>query len=106
MDVLAEDVRKDVPGSIMFVNDIVLCGDDETGMTEYLGTYRSALEDREMTISRSKPQFIDFNLGQDNGQVSSNACYCSCIYLIIKSFKRFIYPVSISVVAPPRFEPV
>ena len=38
--------------------------------------------------------------------VSSNACYCSCIYLIIKSFKRFIYPVSISVVAPPRFEPV
>ena len=39
-------------------------------------------------------------------QVSSNACYCSCIYLIIKSFKRFIYPVSISVVAPPGFEPV
>ena len=39
-------------------------------------------------------------------RVSSNACYCSCIYLIIKSFKRFIYPVSISVVAPPRFEPV
>ena len=40
------------------------------------------------------------------GKVSSNACYCSCLYLIIKSFKRFIYPVSSSVVAPPRFEPV
>ena len=47
---------------------IVLCGDDETGVTEYLETYRSASEDREMTISRPKTQFIDFNLGQDNGQ--------------------------------------
>ena len=29
MDVLTEDVRKDVPGSVMFADDIVLCGDDE-----------------------------------------------------------------------------
>ena len=41
MDVLTEDVRKDVPGSMMFAGDIVLCGDDETGMTEYLGTWGS-----------------------------------------------------------------
>ena len=34
MDVLTEDVRKDVPGSKMFADDIVLCGDDETDMTE------------------------------------------------------------------------
>ena len=40
MDVLTEDVRKDVPGSIMFADDIVLCGDDETDMTEYLETWR------------------------------------------------------------------
>ena len=33
MDVLTEDVRKDVPGSLMFADDIVLCGDDETDMT-------------------------------------------------------------------------
>ena len=33
--VLTEDVRKDVPGSMMFADDIVLCGDDETDMTEY-----------------------------------------------------------------------
>ena len=38
MDVLTEDVRKDVPGSIMFADDvIVLCGDDETDMTRVLG---------------------------------------------------------------------
>ena len=34
MDMLTEDVRKDVPGSIMFADDIVLCGDDETHVAE------------------------------------------------------------------------
>ena len=68
MDVLTEDVRKDVPGSMMFPDDIVLCGDDETDMTEYLETWRRALDDGEMIISRRKPQFIDFTCGQDNDQ--------------------------------------
>ena len=31
-------------------------------------TWRRALEDRGMVISRPKPQFIDFKFGQDNGQ--------------------------------------
>ena len=38
-------------GSMMFADDIVLCGDDETDMTEYLETWRRALEDRGMRIS-------------------------------------------------------
>ena len=67
MDVLREDVRKDVPGSMMFADDIVLCGDDETDMTEYLETWRKALDERGMRISRPKTQFMDFNFGQDNG---------------------------------------
>ena len=65
MDVLT----KDVPGSMMFANDIVLVGgDDETDMTEYMETWMNALEDRGMRISRPKTQFMDFNFGQDNGQ--------------------------------------
>ncbi len=32
-DVLTEDVRKNVPGSIMFADDIVLCGDGETSIS-------------------------------------------------------------------------
>ena len=68
MDVLTEDVRKVVPGSIMFADDIVLCGDDDTDMTEYLETWMNALEERGMRISRPKTQFIDFNFGQYNGQ--------------------------------------
>ena len=43
MDVLTEDMRKDVPGSMVFADDIVLCGDDETAMTEYLETWRKVL---------------------------------------------------------------
>ena len=68
MDVLTENVRKDVPGSMMFADDIVLCGDDDTDMTEYLETWRRALEDRGMRISRPKTQFLNFKFGQDNGQ--------------------------------------
>ena len=43
MDVLTEDVRKDVPRSMIFADEIVLCSDDETDMTEYLETWRNAL---------------------------------------------------------------
>ena len=68
VDVLTEDVRKDVPESVMFAEDIVLCGDDERDMTEYLETWRKALEERGMRISRPKTQFMDFDFGQDNGQ--------------------------------------
>ena len=66
--VLTEDVRKDVPGLMMFADDIVLCGDDETDTTEYLETRRRALEDKGMMISRPNTQFIDFQFGEDNVQ--------------------------------------
>ena len=68
MDVLTQDVRKDVPGSMVFADDIVLCGDDKTDMPEYLETWRKSLEERGMRISRPKTQFMDFNFGQDEGQ--------------------------------------
>ena len=31
---MTEDARKDVPGSMMFADEIFLCGDDDTDMTE------------------------------------------------------------------------
>ncbi len=37
-------------------------------MTEYLDTWRRALDDRGMTISIPKTQFMDFTFGQNNGQ--------------------------------------
>ena len=36
----------------MFADDIALCGDDETDTTEYLETWRNALDERGMRISR------------------------------------------------------
>ena len=36
MDVFTGDVRNDVPGSMMFADDIVLCGDNETETKEQL----------------------------------------------------------------------
>ena len=68
MDVLTDDVRKDVPGSMVFADVIVLCGDDETDMTEYLETWRRAVQYRGMRISRPKTQLMDFNFGHYNGQ--------------------------------------
>ena len=58
MDVLTQDVRKDVPGSMMFADDIVLCGDhDETDMTEYLETWRKAIRgERDDSRSRVEDQ--------------------------------------------------
>ncbi len=38
----------------MFADYIVLCGDDETDMTEYLETWRRASEERIMRISKAK----------------------------------------------------
>ena len=63
MDVLTDDVKKDVPGSMMFANDIVPCGDDETDMTEYLETWSRASENRGMTIVIPKPNSLTLYLG-------------------------------------------
>ena len=64
MDVLTEGVRKEVPESMMFADDIVLCGGREVDMTEYLDTWRKSLEERGMRVSRPKTQFMDFNFEQ------------------------------------------
>ena len=36
MDVLTERVRKEAPESMLFADDIVLCGDNDVDMTDYL----------------------------------------------------------------------
>ena len=65
MDVLTERVRKEAPESMLFADDIVLCGDKGVDMTEYLESWRKALEERGMRVSRPKTQFIDFSFEQN-----------------------------------------
>ena len=65
MDVLTERVRKEAPESMLFADDIVLCGDKDVDMTAYLESWRKALEERGMRVSRPKTQFIDFSFEQN-----------------------------------------
>ena len=60
MDVLTEGVRKEVPESMMFADDIVLCGGREVDMTDYLDTWRESLEERGMRVSRPKTYGFQF----------------------------------------------
>ena len=66
MDVLTERARKEAPESMLFADDIVLCGDKDVDMTEYLESWRKALEERGMRASRPKTQFMDFSFAQGN----------------------------------------
>ena len=65
MDVLTERVRKEAPESILFADDIVLCGDKDVDMTEYLESWRKALEETAMRVSRPKTQFMVFSFEQN-----------------------------------------
>ena len=51
MDVLTERARTEAPESMLFADDIVLCGDKDVDMTEYLESWRKALEERGMRVS-------------------------------------------------------
>ena len=68
MDVLTENVRNYVHGSMVFAYGIVVCGDDETDMTEYFNTWMRASEDRGMSTSIPKTRLIYFKFGQYNYQ--------------------------------------
>ena len=60
MGVMTEDVRKDVPGSIMFVDDFLLCGNDETDMRDDFETWTRALRDRWMSSLKIRCVFFKF----------------------------------------------
>ena len=62
--IVMDGVRKEVPESMMFADDMVLCGCREVDMTEYLDTWRKSLEERGMRVSRPKTQSMDFNFEQ------------------------------------------
>ena len=46
---------------MLFADDIVLCGDKDVDMTECLESWRKALKERGMRVSRPKTQFMDFS---------------------------------------------
>ena len=50
---------KDVSHSMVFADDVVLCGSNEVDMTEYLESWRKSLEESEMNVRHA----VDKNSG-------------------------------------------
>ena len=59
--VLTKGAIKEVPESMMFADDIALCGRKEVDMTQYLNTWRKSLEERGMPNT----QFMEFAFEQN-----------------------------------------
>ena len=57
--------KGDIQESMLFAEDIVLCGDNDVDMTEYMESWKKALEERGMRVSRPKTQFMDFSFEQN-----------------------------------------
>ena len=75
---------------VLFVHGVLLnlaiyliCDVDETDITEYLETWRKALDERGVRISRPRTQFMDFNFGQDNDQEREPVKMPECIVLSV-----------------------
>ena len=58
MDVITNDVREAGPWCILYADDIVLCAETKEELEAKLESWRTALEDKGMKISRSKTEYL------------------------------------------------
>ena len=65
IDVVSEEVRGEPPWCMLFADDIVLVGKTREELSEELTKWRRALESRGFRISRSKTEYIQFNLDEE-----------------------------------------
>ena len=84
MDVLTERARKEAPESMLFADDIVLGGDKDVDMTEYLESWRKALEERGMRVSRPKTQFMDFSFERPQVKMCDSCFHDMPVCLMFK----------------------
>ena len=69
MDKLTDEVRQEPPWTMMFADDIVICGENRGQVEESLEQWRYALERRGMKVSRSKTEYMCLNGREDGGTV-------------------------------------
>ena len=69
MDRLTDEVRKELPWTMMFADDIVICGLSKEQVEEDLEQWRNALERRGMKVSRSKTEYMCVNEIEGGGTV-------------------------------------
>ena len=64
MDRLTDEVRRDLPWTMLFADDIVICEETREEVKRRLESWRYALE-REMKVSRPKTKYLCLNGGND-----------------------------------------
>ena len=69
MDRLTDEVRQEAPWTMMFADDIVICGENREQVEENLERWRYALESRGMKVSRSKTEYMCVNERDPSGTV-------------------------------------
>ena len=68
MDRLTDEVRQEAPWTMLFADDIVICGETKQQAEDYLERWRYALEHRGMKVSRSKAEYTCMN-SSGNGKI-------------------------------------
>ena len=69
MDRLTDEVRQESPWTMMFADDIVICGESRGQVEKSLERWRYALERRGMKVSRSKTEYMCVNEREGSGVV-------------------------------------
>ncbi|XP_076044683.1 uncharacterized protein LOC143027299 [Oratosquilla oratoria] len=65
IDVLVEEVTKEAPWSMLFVDDIVLVSESREELQERLELWRGLLEDYGLKVSRRKTEYLECNVTQE-----------------------------------------
>ena len=61
MGVITKDVKEAPPWSTMFADDIVLCGNTREEVERKTETWRRAMEERGLKVSRKKTEYMAYN---------------------------------------------
>ena len=69
MDRLTDEVRREPPWTVLFVDDILICEETRKEVERKLEFWKYALERRGMKVSRSKIEYLCINGGNDDKTV-------------------------------------
>ena len=66
MDRMTDEIREEAPWTMMFADDIAICGESKEQVEEKLESWIYALERRGMKVNRGKTEYMCVNERQDN----------------------------------------
>ena len=58
MDEVTKDIQVDIPWCMLFVDDVVLVDDSQTGVNRKLELWRQTLESKSFRLSRTKTEYM------------------------------------------------